>query len=174
MSVGNNIKKFRKGKKLTQEELANLISVSPKTISSYENNRNLPNIETLILLSQVLDVSVDEIIGSSKKEKAVAQKYYEKKTEFNIIAVLIISIYSFIYLFMMNYIISGSLILTEYNLSLNDLVILISKYSIYYILSATLLYTVVYLKNQKYKIKLIAYISSFVLLFILAILIFCL
>ena len=40
MNVGKNIAKFRKEKNLTQEELAKNINVSPKTISSYENNRN--------------------------------------------------------------------------------------------------------------------------------------
>ena len=63
MNVGKNIAKFRKEKNLTQEELAKKINVSPKTISSYENNKNLPNIETLILLSQELDVSINDILG---------------------------------------------------------------------------------------------------------------
>ena len=63
MNVGKNIAKFRKEKNLTQEELAKKINVSSKTISSYENNKNLPNIETLILLSQELDVSINDILG---------------------------------------------------------------------------------------------------------------
>ncbi len=47
MNVGTNIAKFRKAKKLTQEELAKEINVSPKTISSYETNRIYPILKCL-------------------------------------------------------------------------------------------------------------------------------
>ena len=57
------LQNLEREKNITQEELAKNINVSPKTISSYENNRNLPNIETLILLSQELDVSINDILG---------------------------------------------------------------------------------------------------------------
>ena len=57
------LQNLERKKNITQEELAKNINVSPKTISSYENNRNLPNIETLILLSQELDVSINDILG---------------------------------------------------------------------------------------------------------------
>lgn len=57
------LQNLEREKNITQEKLAKNINVSPKTISSYENNRNLPNIETLILLSQELDVSINDILG---------------------------------------------------------------------------------------------------------------
>ena len=57
------LQNLEREKNITQEELAKNINVSPKTISSYENNKNLPNIETLILLSQELDVSINDILG---------------------------------------------------------------------------------------------------------------
>ena len=57
------LQNLEREKNITQEELAKKINVSPKTISSYENNKNLPNIETLILLSQELDVSINDILG---------------------------------------------------------------------------------------------------------------
>ena len=57
------LQNLERKKNITQEELAKNINVSPKTISSYENNENLPNIETLILLSQELDVSINDILG---------------------------------------------------------------------------------------------------------------
>mgnify|MGYP005772262479 FL=1 len=56
------LQNLEKEKNITQEELAKNINVSPKTISSYENNGNLPIIETLILLSQELDVSINDIL----------------------------------------------------------------------------------------------------------------
>ena len=63
MNIGLNISNLRKEKNLTQEELAKLINVSPKTISSYETNRSIPNIEILILLSKVLDTSINDILN---------------------------------------------------------------------------------------------------------------
>ncbi len=170
MQIGKNITKFRKEKKLTQEELARLINVSPKTISSYENNRNLPNIETLILLSEALNVKIDDILGSKKEE---LQEKYEKKTNTNLYIIISITIYSLIYFFLMNYIISGSLILTNMTLSMKELLILLSKYSIFYIISIVIIFRLFFLENQNKKLKLITYISYFIVLIILSIVIFC-
>lgn len=75
MNVGTNIANFSKEKNLTQEELASKINVSPKTLSSYENNRNLPSIETLLLLSQELDVTIDEIWKNSRRQNRYEKKY---------------------------------------------------------------------------------------------------
>ena len=65
---------------MTQEELSKLINVSLKAISSYENSHNIPNIETLILLSEVFDVSIDDIIESSKEDKAKLSKNMKSKS----------------------------------------------------------------------------------------------
>lgn len=65
---------------MTQEELSKLINSSLKAISSYENSHNIPNIETLILLSEVFDVSIDDIIGSSKEDKAKLSKNMKSKS----------------------------------------------------------------------------------------------
>ena len=65
---------------MTQEELSKLINASLKAISSYENSHNIPNIETLILLSEVFDVSIDDIIESSKEDKAKLSKNMKSKT----------------------------------------------------------------------------------------------
>lgn len=61
-------------RKKNQEELAQKINISAKAISSYENNRNLPNNEPLILLSEVLDVPVDAVIGTTKEDKIDTKK----------------------------------------------------------------------------------------------------
>ena len=59
MNIGNNLVKLREEKGLKQNELAKMINVSDKTISSYENNRSLPNIEILVLIANALETNID-------------------------------------------------------------------------------------------------------------------
>ena len=113
MNVGKNIAKFRKEKNLTQEELAKKINVSPKTISSYENNRNLPNIETLILLSQVLDVKIDDILGVNEENSKEIKNKYENKNFLQIVIIFLISIIPMIY-FSINEYVVGDTVITVY------------------------------------------------------------
>jgi transcriptional regulator with XRE-family HTH domain len=79
MNIGENISNLRKEKNLTQEELAKLINVSSKTISSYETNRSIPNIEILILLSKVLDTDINKILGLNNENNKEIKQLYEKK-----------------------------------------------------------------------------------------------
>lgn len=54
--ISSRIKNARKKKNLTQEELGDLLFVSDKTISSWENDRTIPDIESINKISKVLDV----------------------------------------------------------------------------------------------------------------------
>ena len=73
------LQNLEREKNIIQEELAKNINVSPKTISSYENNRNLPIIETLILLSKELDVSINDILGINEENSKEIKNKYENK-----------------------------------------------------------------------------------------------
>lgn len=57
MNLGNRIANLRKVKGLTQQELANKLFVTDKTISSWEANRTEPNLEMIIKLSEILEIS---------------------------------------------------------------------------------------------------------------------
>lgn len=105
MEIGKNIAKFRKEKNLTQEELAKKICVSPKTLSSYENNRNLPNIEMLILLSDTLGVSINDLLGSNNE---ILEKY-QKQHITNTSIILLICGLSCIFFMLFEYLVIGSL-----------------------------------------------------------------
>lgn len=61
--IGNRIKKERAKKKITQEELAKMIGVSPSTIGMYEQNRREPDYKTLVELSKIFNCSVDYLLG---------------------------------------------------------------------------------------------------------------
>ncbi|WEG74376.1 helix-turn-helix domain-containing protein [Vagococcus intermedius] len=62
MNIGEIIKIKRKHLNLTQDELADKIHVSRQTISSWENSKSLPDVTSLILLSDVYEISLDELI----------------------------------------------------------------------------------------------------------------
>ncbi len=97
MNIGKNITNLRKENNLTQEELANLIHVSPKTISSYETNRSLPSMDILILLANKLNTNIDSIIGLNSENGSSLHKLYEKKSiKDSLIKIIIISIFMMI------------------------------------------------------------------------------
>ena len=66
--IGRRVRKLRKQKKMSQEELAYLIGVSVITVSRIESGQNAMNIQTLIRLSETLDVSLEEILCSEGKK----------------------------------------------------------------------------------------------------------
>lgn len=64
MTLGDNIKKYRKENKLTQMELATLTNKSKSTIEKYESNKVTPSLKILDKIAQALDVTRDELMGS--------------------------------------------------------------------------------------------------------------
>lgn len=57
-----NIKSYRTEAKLTQAELANQLGVSTNVIGHWEKGRTEPNLDTLLKLCDILQVSLDELI----------------------------------------------------------------------------------------------------------------
>ena len=55
--LGSNIKKFRKKKKFTQEQFAELINVAPRTLYGIENGKNFVTAETLEKIINVLEIT---------------------------------------------------------------------------------------------------------------------
>lgn len=60
-TIGRRIKKLRESKNMSQEILANVINVSPSTISMYETGERIPRDETKIKIAKVFNVSVSSI-----------------------------------------------------------------------------------------------------------------
>ena len=60
--LGDKIKLYRENKKMTQNEVADVLDVSPATISKYESGALEPNIESLKKFAELFEVSVDELI----------------------------------------------------------------------------------------------------------------
>lgn len=62
MDIGNRIKKYRESIGFSQEELADKIYVSRQTLSNWETNKFYPDINSLKLLSNLFDVSLDNLV----------------------------------------------------------------------------------------------------------------
>ena len=62
MDFGEQIKSIRKKENLTQEQFAIKLNVSRQAVSNWENNKNLPDIGMLILISNVFQISLDQLI----------------------------------------------------------------------------------------------------------------
>ena len=69
MTVGEKIQKYRKVLGLSQEELGQKLLVSRQTISLWEKDQTVPTIDNLMRLSDIFEISVDEILNSENKEQ---------------------------------------------------------------------------------------------------------
>lgn len=65
MTVGKRIQELRKENHLTQQQLADQLSVSRQAVSKWESDFNEPDIRTLIALAHIFHVSVDDLIGAN-------------------------------------------------------------------------------------------------------------
>ena len=67
MELGRRIAEIRKENDLTQEGLAEICSVTRQTISNWENGKSYPDLETLVLISDTFDVSLDALLKGDRK-----------------------------------------------------------------------------------------------------------
>ena len=104
MELGKQIKMHRQEARLSQEELANRVYVSRQTISNWENDKNYPDVSSLVLLSEIFQISLDKLIkGDLEVMKDVIQKEeIEKMNRYGKIytIMLIVTVVSAIPLFM--------------------------------------------------------------------------
>lgn len=79
MSLGERICKLRTEKNLSQGDLADTLEVSRQSISKWETNGSVPELDKLVKLSEIFDVSLDELItGKERAEQPVAAPHAEQ------------------------------------------------------------------------------------------------
>lgn len=84
LMIGNNLKKLRRNRDLTQEEVAAHLGISFQAISKWERGEGYPDITILPALASYFDVSVDELIGmdeisSENRIEAINLKWKENR-----------------------------------------------------------------------------------------------
>jgi transcriptional regulator with XRE-family HTH domain len=66
VEIGENIKKLRKNKNMTQKEVADRLNVTPQTVSKWERNISYPDLDMLVQLSGLFQTSTDALLGNTK------------------------------------------------------------------------------------------------------------
>lgn len=95
MELGKQIKKYRAEANLSQEQLADKIFVSRQTISNWENDKNYPDIKSLVLMSEVFQVSLDNLIKGDlerMKKEIDTQEYGKFQKDSTIFTILFITL----------------------------------------------------------------------------------
>ena len=65
MNLGSQLKKFRESKSFSQEDVARKVGVTRQAVYKWESNKSYPDIDNLILLSELYEVTIDELIKGS-------------------------------------------------------------------------------------------------------------
>ena len=69
MTLGERIYKLRTEKEMSQGDLADALEVSRQSISKWETNGSVPELDKLVKLSEIFDISLDELITGKEREK---------------------------------------------------------------------------------------------------------
>ena len=117
--LSKNLKIFRKRKGLTQENVAEALNIVRQTVSKWEKGISVPDADMLIRLAEILDVSVNELIGSDvadeKNEDMIAvelarvadqlasRNHRSKKIIKCVLIFLIILLLFLVFLFVINF-----------------------------------------------------------------------
>ena len=79
--IGKFICKCRKNKNMTQQDLAEKLGVSDRTIGNWENGRNMPDLALFKPLCDELDITLNDLMSG----EVVSKKEYQEKLEENIV-----------------------------------------------------------------------------------------
>lgn len=85
VKIGKFLKELRKEKGYTQEQLANKLLVSPKTISKWECGNGMPEVSLMMLLCAELGITVNELLSGCR----LKENEYKNKAEENLVITLI-------------------------------------------------------------------------------------
>ena len=75
--IGSFLKELHKEKGITQEEFAEMLYVSGRTVSRWETGTNMPDISLLVDIAEIFDVSIPEIINGERKSEIMEKEVKE-------------------------------------------------------------------------------------------------
>ncbi|MCH5156021.1 MAG: helix-turn-helix domain-containing protein [Clostridiales bacterium] len=81
MTIGEMIFKYRKQAGLSQEELAYKVNVTRQSVSLWETDQTMPSMESMMMLSEIFGVSLDELCGTGSKDVETAPPCAPEKSE---------------------------------------------------------------------------------------------
>lgn len=77
VKIGNFLRKLRKEKGMTQEEIATKFGVSSRSVSRWENGNTMPDLAILVELADYYDVDIREIIDGERKSENMEKETKE-------------------------------------------------------------------------------------------------
>ncbi len=97
MKIGDKLKEARLKNNMTQEEVAEKIFVSRQSISNWENNKTYPDIGNVIALSDLYEISLDELLkGSDSFMKHLEESTDLVKSNKKLIGIIILALITMI------------------------------------------------------------------------------
>lgn len=79
--LGDKLKQLREKQRLTQQEIADRLSVDKNTVSRYERDEITPPIDKLVKLAVMLNVSLDYLVGIGKESYLILNEFDESQRE---------------------------------------------------------------------------------------------
>ena len=84
MTFAEKLKMIRKQAGMSQEKLAEKLGVSRQAVTQWETDTGIPDIDNIIALSKLFDISIDELLGNRNAEKKQIDYLFESVTEYDI------------------------------------------------------------------------------------------
>jgi len=81
VKIGEFLKALRKSKGYTQQEVAEALYVTQKTVSRWENGEGIPDINIIVSVAEFYDVTVDELLKGERKIKEQAEYTIKQKSK---------------------------------------------------------------------------------------------
>lgn len=75
--IGSLLKELRKEKGLTQEQFAEIVNVSNRTVSRWENGNNMPDLDILIQISDYYEINLRELLDGERKSDKMNKELEE-------------------------------------------------------------------------------------------------
>lgn len=84
MTLGEKLKSIRKQSGMSQEKLAEKIGVSRQAITKWETGAGIPDIENMVAISSLFNISIDELLSNEKSKTRPVDFLFESVTEYDI------------------------------------------------------------------------------------------
>lgn len=84
MTFAEKLKTLRKQAGISQEKLAEKLGVSRQAVTKWETDMGIPDIDNIMAVSKLFDISIDELLGNENVEKKQADYLFESVTEYDI------------------------------------------------------------------------------------------
>lgn len=75
--IGEFLKELRKEKELTQQQFAEILNVSNRTVSRWENGNNMPDLDVLIYISDYYEIDLRELLDGERKSEKMNKEFEE-------------------------------------------------------------------------------------------------